>query len=512
MATVLELEKITKIFPKVIANQDVDLKLEKGEVLALLGENGAGKSTLMNCLYGLYRQDGGKIYVKGKEVEINSSDDAIKLGIGMVHQHFMLVPELTVAENIILGLKSGREPFLNLDAAEKKIQELSDRYNFGIDPKEKVKNLPVGLQQRVEILKVLYREAEILILDEATAVLTPQEVEELFKVVKKLTKEGKSVLIITHKLEEVMELSNCVTVLRDGKVAGCVRTTETNPNELANLMVGRDVLFEFEEKELNMKDVFLEAKNLKVVDKEGITRVNNLSMKVHGGEILGIAGVDGNGQNELAEALTGMITFQEGSVVIKGVEKNKLDVRDVYEQGVSHIPQDRQHTGLVLQMAIKDNLLLTDHYLEPYSKNGIFNKEVVDSHGADMINQYHIKAPDANVPARELSGGNQQKIILARELCREPDILIAVQPSRGLDIGATEFVRQKLIDQRDRGAAVLLVSTELEEILQVADRIAVMYEGEFMGVVKNGDVTIQEIGLMMAGTRRTDMDCPREEE
>ena len=506
MATVLELEKITKIFPKVIANKDVDLKLEEGEVLALLGENGAGKSTLMNCLYGLYRQDGGKIYIRGKEVEINDSDDAIKLGIGMVHQHFLLVPELTVAENIILGLKSTKEPFLNLDAAEKKIQELSDKYNFGIHPKDKVKTLPVGIQQRVEILKVLYREADILILDEATAVLTPQEVDELFKVVKKLTTEGKSVLIITHKLEEVMALSDTVTVLRDGEVAGSVRTKDTNPTELANMMVGREVLFEFEEKEMDLKDVLLEARNLKVVDKKGITRVENLSFELHGGEILGIAGVDGNGQNELAEALAGVIPFVEGSVVIKGEEKKELVVRDVYEQGVSHIPQDRHHTGLVLPMAIKENLVLTDHYKEPYSKNGIFNKAVVDEHGADMIKQYNIKAPDADVPARELSGGNQQKIILARELCREPDILIAVQPSRGLDIGATEFVRQKLIDQRDRGAAVLLVSTELEEILQVSDRIAVMYEGEFMGIVKNGEATISEIGLMMAGTRRKDIE------
>lgn len=504
MATVLELEKITKIFPKVIANKDVDLKLEKGEVHALLGENGAGKSTLMNCLYGLYQQDGGNIYVRGEKVKITNSEDAIRLGIGMVHQHFMLVPELTVAENIILGLKSDNEPFLNLKAAEKRIQELSDRYNFGVNPRAKVKSLAVGLQQRVEILKVLYRNADILVLDEATAVLTPQEVEELFKVIKKLTKEGKSVLIITHKLEEVMQLSDQVTVLRDGEVAGHVLTSETSPTELAGLMVGRDVLFKFEEKERHLSEVFLEVKNLEVVDKKGVKRINNLSLQVYGGEILGIAGVDGNGQNELAEAITGMIPFQRGSVIIKGEEKKKLHVRDVYEQGVSHIPQDRQLTGLVLPMSVKDNLVLTDHYKEPYSNLGVFNKEAVDKHAAEMIEEYYIKAPDGNAKAQELSGGNQQKIILARELCREPDILVAVQPSRGLDIGATEFVRQKLIDQRDRGSAVLLVSTELEEIMQVADRIAVMYEGQFMGVVKNGEVTISEIGMMMAGTKRSD--------
>lgn len=502
MGTVLRMEGITKIFPKVIANQDVTIDLEEGEVHALLGENGAGKSTLMNCLYGLYRQDEGKIYVRGEEVEINKSEDAIRLGIGMVHQHFMLVPELTVAENIILGLKSAREPFLNLSAAEKRIQELSDQYNFGIDPKAKVKTLSVGMQQRVEILKVLYRKADILILDEATAVLTPQEVQDLFAVVKQLTREGKSILIITHKLEEVMNLSNRVTVLRDGKVVGNVRTEETDPNQLANMMVGRDVLFNYCEKDTTAGEVRMAARGLTVIDKKGVKRVKNLTFELHSGEILGIAGVDGNGQIELSEALTGMIPFQEGTVEIGGKQFTHLKPRDVYESGVSHIPQDRQHTGLVMQLPIKMNLILTDHYKEPYSKNMVINEKVVTRHGEDMIREYRIKAPGGEVPARELSGGNQQKIILAREICREPDILVAVQPTRGLDIGATEFVRQKLIDQRDRGSAVLLVSTELDEILQVADRVAVMYEGEFMGVFCKGEATISEIGLMMAGSRR----------
>jgi len=502
LGTVLRMEGITKIFPKVIANEDVTIDLEEGEVHALLGENGAGKSTLMNCLYGLYRQDEGKIYVRGEEVEINKSEDAIRLGIGMVHQHFMLVPELTVAENIILGLKSDREPFLNLAAAEKKIRELSDRYKFGIDPKAKVKTLSVGMQQRVEILKVLYRKAEILILDEATAVLTPQEVQDLFSVVKQLTREGKSILIITHKLEEVMNLSNRVTVLRDGKVVGNVKTEETDPNQLANMMVGRDVLFNYCEKDTTAGEVRMAARGLTVIDKKGVKRVKNLSFELHSGEILGIAGVDGNGQIELSEALTGMIPFQEGTVEIGGKQFTHLKPRDVYESGVSHIPQDRQHTGLVLELPINKNLILTDHYREPYSKYTVINEKVVARHGEEMIREYRIKAPNGDVPARELSGGNQQKIILAREICREPDILVAVQPTRGLDIGATEFVRQKLIDQRDRGSAVLLISTELDEILQVADRVAVMYEGEFMGVFCKGEATINEIGLMMAGTRR----------
>jgi general nucleoside transport system ATP-binding protein len=500
--TVLALEGVSKVFPKVVACEDIELDLKLGEVHAVLGENGAGKSTLMNCIYGLYKPTDGRFFVREQEVTIGNSEEAIRLGIGMVHQHFMLVPQLTVAENIILGLPSSREPFLRLDEAEQKIRELSDRYNFGIDPKQKVKNLSVGIQQRVEILKVLYRKAEILILDEATAVLTPQETQEIFDVIRQLVTEGKSVLMITHKLEEVMALSDRVTVLRDGRVSGRVKTSETNPNELATMMVGREVLFDFKDRGDHPGDIYLEVADLTLVDEKHVTRVDDVSFNIRSGEILGIAGVDGNGQIELSEALTGMRHFQKGKVSIKGKEFSKLNARELYESGVSHIPQDRHHTGLILELSVNKNLILTDNYLPPYSKYGIIDYKKVNSHGEEMIHEYDVRTPSGDVPVRELSGGNQQKIILARELCRNPDILIAVQPTRGLDIGATEFVRQKLIDQRTRGAAVLLVSTELDEILQVADRIAVMYKGHFMGIVRKGEVTVNQIGLMMAGATK----------
>ncbi len=506
MSIVLKMEGITKIFPKVIANDHISITLHKGEVHALLGENGAGKSTLMNCLYGLYRPDEGKIFIKDREVVIQNSDDAIKNGIGMVHQHFMLIPELTVTENIILGLRQSRAPLLDIDEAGRKIKELSERYHFNINPHEKIKNLSVGMQQRVEILKVLYREAEILVLDEATAVLTPQEVRELFGVIRKLVQEGRSVLIITHKLEEVMGLSDVVTVLRDGKVVGNVITKKTDPKELARMMVGRDVLFDFHERHAEVGKPIMSVNDISVTDKKGVRKLRNLSFSLHKGEILGIAGVDGNGQVELSEVITGMLPFTGGNITIKGESFGALNPRIVYEQGVSHIPQDRQHTGLVLGMSLMKNLILTDYYHAPYSKNNIIDYDLVDDHAADMIKQYNIKAPTTETIASELSGGNQQKIILARELCREPDILIAVQPTRGLDIGATEFLRQKLIDQRDNGSAVLLISTELEEILQVADRIAVIHEGQFMGIVRKNEVDINELGLMMAGNMRSPSD------
>lgn len=502
MDVVLKLEGVTKVFPKVIANDNVDLELRRGEVHALLGENGAGKTTLMNCVYGMYTPTSGRFFVKGEEVRIHNSHQAIDLGIGMVHQHFMLIPRLTVAENVILGLRSDREPLVNLETAEKKIQALSDQYHFGLDPRDRVMGLPVGMQQRVEILKVLYRQADILILDEATAVLTPQETRELFNVIRKLTREGKSILMITHKLEEVMALADRVTVLRDGKVAGHVNKEDTNPNELANMMVGRDVLFDFDIQQETPGDVLLEAEGLTVVDDRNIERVRNVSFQVRAGEVLGIAGVDGNGQIQLTEALTGLHPYKAGTVTIKGKKYQKLRVREAYEQGVSHIPQDRQKTGLVLALPIKKNLVLTDNYRAPFSRRGIIDYRKVTSHGTEMVKEYDVRTPSCEVPAKELSGGNQQKVILARELCRDPDILIAVQPTRGLDIGATEFVRQKILDQRARGAAVVLVSTELEEILQLADRIAVMHAGEFMGVVRKGEVSVNEIGLMMAGTRR----------
>jgi ABC-type uncharacterized transport system ATPase subunit len=502
MTTVLKLEGITKRFPKVIANEKVSLEVQTGEIHALLGENGAGKSTLMNCLYGIYQPDEGSIYIKGEKVNIRNSEDAIQYGIGMVHQHFMLIPQLTVTENIILGLRSQKEPMLDLKQAEKEIQALSDKYHFNVDPKAKIKDLPVGIQQRVEIMKVLYRKANILILDEATAVLTPQEVEELFKVVRQLAKEGKSILMIVHKLEEVMEICDKVTTLRDGKVAGHVDVKDTNPKALAKMMVGREVFLEFDKKPCEAKDVVLEVDKLEVVNKHGQKVVNGVSFELKKGEILGVAGVDGNGQIELSEAITGLLPYTNGKILVNGHEIKKHNTRSFLEENVSHIPQDRHHTGLILDFSIKENLILQEFYQEPYSIKGILKQDVIQKHADEMISMFNIKASGAEVEAKTLSGGNQQKIILAREIHRNPEILVAVQPTRGLDIGATEFVRKQIIEQRDKGCAVILISTELDEVLSLSDRIAVIHEGQIMGIVKPGEISIEEIGLMMAGTKK----------
>lgn len=502
MATVLKIEGLSKRFPMVVANDNVTIELQKGEIHALLGENGAGKSTLMNCLYGMYKPDEGKIFYRKNEIHIKCIEDAIKLGIGMVHQHFMLIPELSVTENIILGLKSRREPFLNLKSAEQEIQNLSDRYKFGINAKALIKDLPVGMQQRVEIMKILYRKAEILILDEPTAVLTPQEVEELFTVIKQLSGEGKSILMIVHKLEEVMEVCDTVTTLRDGRVVGNVKVSETNTKELAKMMVGREVFLNFDKKPCQPKEVALAVENLIVTNKHGINMVDEISFELRRGEILGIAGVDGNGQIELCEAITGLLKPKSGKILVKGEEVKKHNAKSFIERKVSHIPQDRQSTGLVLDFSIKENLILKEVSKEPYAKKGVINNKVSKSHAVEAIERFRIKAASEEVHTSTLSGGNQQKVVVAREVYSEPDVLIAVQPTRGLDIGATEFVRLQLLEERDKGAAVLLVSTELDEILSLSDRVAVMHKGKFMGVIKPGEVTIEEIGLMMAGAKQ----------
>ncbi len=501
METVLKVENLSKIFPKVVANDNVSFDLKKGEIVAILGENGAGKSTLMNCLYGIYHPTKGDIYIKGEKVKLTRIEDAEALGIGMVHQHFMLVDELTVAENVILGRKTGKTPYLDLRKVEKSVQELSDRYNFCLDPKAKIKDLSVGTRQRVEILKMLYRNADILILDEATAVLTPQETVELFKTLKHFVSEGKSILMITHKLEEVMELADRVVVLIDGKMAGTVNRADTNPRELANMMVGRDVLMDFDIKPVVHDNLILQVKNLTVKDKHGLEKIKNLSFGIKQGEILGVAGVDGNGQAELAEALTGLIKIDKGEIVIGEEVFTHLKPKMIYEKGMSHIPQDRHERGLVLDMTVNENLAIENIAHSPFSHKGIIDFKYMKSHGKSMIEEYNIKTYDGNSPTKELSGGNQQKVILAREIDRHPNIIIAVQPTRGLDIGATEFVRNKLLGEKERGAAVLLISTELEEILMVSNRIAVIHEGVFMGVIENKNVDILELGLMMTGMK-----------
>ena len=502
MTNVLKMEGITKRFPRVIANDNISIELKKGEIHALLGENGAGKTTLMNCLYGMYSPDEGSIYVNGEKVNIRNTDDAIKHGIGMVHQHFMLIPQLTVTENIILGLKSKKEPILDIKNSEAAVQRLSDQYHFGLDPKALIKDLPVGIQQRVEIMKVLYRNANILILDEATAVLTPQEVEELFKVIRQLANEGKSIVMIVHKLEEVMDICDTVTTLRDGKVVGSVRVSETNPKELAKMMVGREVLLDCEKKPCQPKEVALVVKDLVYANKHGKNVVDGVSFEIRKGEILGIAGVDGNGQIELSEVITGMLGYKSGKILVNGSEIPKHNTRSFIEKNVSHIPQDRQKTGLVMEFNIKENLILQKCCEGNFCKLGVLNQKNIQSYADEMISKFNIKASGADVETSTLSGGNQQKVILAREIDRDPEILVAVQPTRGLDIGATEFVRNQILEQRDKGSAVLLVSTELSEILALSDRIAIIHKGKFMDIVKNGEISIEEIGLMMAGIKK----------
>ncbi len=505
MACVLKMEEVTKVFGPVVANDHVDFELQEGEVHALLGENGAGKSTLMNCLYGMYPMTSGRILLHGEELHLRDADDAMAHGIGMVHQHFMLIPAMTVAENIILGLKQKREPLLDLKTAEKEIKELSDRYNFGIDPKARVRDLSVGMQQRVEILKVLYRNADILILDEPTAVLTPQEATSLFDVVRQLAKEGKSIIMIVHKLEEVMEICDRVTTLRDGKKIGTVLVQDTNPRQLANMMVGRDVVLDLERTPQEAGEVVMEAENIVVTDKNGKHVVDGISLQLRKGEVFGVAGVDGNGQIELSEVLTGMLRAKSGTVKIRGEVVPGKHPKEFVDKKVSHIPQDRHKDGLVLDMSIKENMVLQLHDKKPFSKKGVLDWKVITDNAKQLVEDYRIKINSVEDTPKTLSGGNQQKVILAREINREMDVLVAVQPTRGLDIGATEFVRRKILEQRDKGVPVFLVSTELDEVLSLSDRIAVIHGGKFMDVFENGKYTVEEIGLMMAGVPKEEV-------
>ncbi len=502
MTELLRLEKIRKTFPGVLANDDVDLTIERGEIHALLGENGAGKTTLMNCVYGVYRPDSGKIFWKGKEVTIHQARDAIALGMGMVHQHFMLVPPLTVAENIVLGLPLPREPLLDLAAIEKEVEETGKRYGVIVNSKAQIWQLPVGVQQRVEILKALYRKAELLILDEPTAVLTPGEVDELFEVLRALVKQGLSIIFITHKLEEVMALCDRVTVLRDGRKVATVNTAETNTRELAKMMVGREVFLKIEKPELKPGEVVLRVQELSAEDNRGLPAVRNVSFEVRRYEILGIAGVDGNGQTELADVLAGMRKATGGKVSVLGYDVTNRTPLEIMNRGVAYIPPDRQHTGLLLDFTITENLIGKSYFKEPLSKYGIFSKKPIDEFALDAIKKYDIRTPGPDLKAKLLSGGNQQKVVLAREFSGKPDLIIASQPTRGLDVGATEYVRNQMVAARNSGAAILLISTELEEILTVSDRIAVMYEGEIVGIVSAKGADVHEIGEMMAGVKR----------
>ena len=499
MEYVVEMLNIRKEFGNFVANDNITLQLKKGEIHALLGENGAGKSTLMNVLFGLYQPEGGEIRVRGKKVDITNPNIANDLGIGMVHQHFMLVENFSVTENIILGSEPTKFGVTNKKDAARKVQALSEKYGLNVDPYSIIEDISVGMQQRVEILKTLYRGAEILIFDEPTASLTPQEIIELVQIMKRLISEGKSVILITHKLKEIMDVSDRVTVIRKGEGIGTVITAETNPNELASLMVGRSVDFKTEKGPAFPKDEVLDIRDLVVLDYRGIAKVKNLNLNVRKGEIVGIAGIDGNGQSELIEAITGLRKVKSGTVRINGKAVTGLKPRKVTEAGVGHIPQDRHKHGLVLDFPIGHNIALQTYYTSPISKNGFIDYTKINDKAKQIIADFDVRTQGPHELARSLSGGNQQKAIIGREVDRDPDLLIAALPTRGLDVGAIEFIHSRLIEQRDKGKAVLLISFELDEVMNVSDRIAVIYDGEIVDIVDPETTTEQELGLLMAG-------------
>ena len=499
-APLLELRGITKRFPGVVANDDVDLELAKGEVHALLGENGAGKSTLMNILYGLYHPDEGEIRLNGKRIGIDSPRDAIDHGIGMVHQHFMLIPVMTVAENIVLATEPRKGPFLDLASAEERVRELSTQYGLAVRPEAQVSSISVGMQQRAEILKALYRGAEILILDEPTAVLTPQEASELFGIIRSLQEDGKSIIFISHKLNEVLDIADRITVLRQGKKIDTVPREGATREGLARLMVGREVVLRVEKPPAQPGETLLEVEDLVVVDERNLEAVRGVSFELKAGEIVGIAGVDGNGQTELIDALTGLRRPSAGRIKAVGKDLTTANAREALDAGVGHIPEDRQARGLVLDFTLAENLALHDYEKEPNSKLGwLFPGRLIERAGR-LLKEFDVRGGRPQTLAAALSGGNQQKVVIAREVSRDPRILVAAQPTRGLDVGAIEFVHRRLVKERDEGRAILLVSFELEEILSLSDRILVVYEGLIVGEYLPG-VTEEELGIAMTGGR-----------
>ena len=506
MAPVLELRGITKEFPGVLANDNINLTLEKGEIHALLGENGAGKTTLMNILYGLYRPTKGEIYINGQKVELSGPTDAIRQGIGMVHQHFMLIPVLTVAENVMLGEEEIQKGiFLNRKTVAKRVREISQKYGLYVDPEAYIKDLPVGIQQRVEIIKVLYRHANILILDEPTAVLTPQEVEELFNIIKSLVAQGVSLIFITHKLKEVLAIADRITVIRRGRTVGTARPSEMDEKSLAEMMVGRAVELTVEKKPGEPTESVLAVKNLRVKNERKGLAVNGVSFEVRAGEVLGIAGVQGNGQTELVEAITGLRHVEEGTITIGGENIANQTPRHITELGVSHIPEDRQRDGLVLSFPVKDNFILNTYY-NNFAKGVVIDEKKVETVAKQLVKDFDVRTPSIEVAVGTLSGGNQQKVIVAREFSRPIKLLIASQPTRGLDVGSIEYIHGRMIEKRDQGTAVLLVSTELDEIRALSDRIAVMFEGKIVDIVPADRVTKEQLGLLMAGSRPADLD------
>ncbi|MBM3677613.1 MAG: ABC transporter ATP-binding protein [Actinobacteria bacterium] len=493
---------ITKRFPGIVANDNVSIDLRRGEVHALLGENGAGKSTLMNCLYGLYHPEEGEILINGKSVSLGSPRAAIDHGVGMVHQHFMLIPVMTVAENIVLSIEPTTSGvLLDLGEAERRVREISERFGLAVDPRATIHDITVGQQQRVEILKALYRGADILVLDEPTAVLTPQEARELEGIIKSLTEQGKSIIFISHKLNEVIEVADRITVLRRGKLIETISAAGATEEGLASLMVGREVLLSVEKGQSAPKEPLLEVEGLRVVDDRGVEKVRGVSFQVRAGEIVGIAGVDGNGQTELIDAMTGLHRLTDGSVRIAGTDVTSGSVHQHFEAGLGHIPEDRQRRGLVLDFSIAENISLHDYRKPPDSKRGWLYPRAMVDRARKLIGEFDVRGGGPMTKASALSGGNQQKVILAREINRDPRVLIAAQPTRGLDVGAIEFVHRRLVEERDEGRAILLVSLELDEILSLSDRILVMYEGEIVGEFPP-TATEEELGVAMTGGRR----------
>ncbi len=506
MEYAIEMLDITKEFPGIKANDQVTLKVKKGEIHALLGENGAGKSTLMSILFGLYKADTGTIKVNGETVTIDNPNDANALGIGMVHQHFKLVDRFTVTQNIILGYEDTRHGFLRYDAANEKIKQLSEQYRLNVDPHAYIEDISVGQQQRVEILKTLYREADILILDEPTASLTPQEIKELMSIMRNMTKEGKSIVFITHKLEEIRQVADRCTILRKGKHIDTVNVKDTTNEQLAEKMVGRKVLFDLDKKTAKVKDAVLEMRHASVlspVTKQQV--VKDVSFTLKKGEILCIAGIEGNGQSELVYGLTGMYPIIKGNVTLHGEDITKSSIRKRSVTGLSHIPEDRHKHGLILDFTLEYNLIMQSYFTEAFQKRGFLKFDAIREHAQELIERFDIRTSAGPVTmVRSMSGGNQQKAILGREIERDTDVLIAVQPTRGLDVGAIEYIHRELLAQRDKGKAVLLVSYELDEVFNLSDRILVMYEGENVGVFDPETITEQELGLYMAGSKRSE--------
>lgn len=498
---VLELKGITKRFPGVLANDHIDLSLEQGEIHALLGENGAGKSTLMNILYGLYQPTEGEIYVNGQKVTINSPGDSISAGIGMVHQHFMLIPVFTVTENVMLGEEEvSPGGFLKRREAGRKISELSSRFGLDLNPEALVGDLPVGIQQRVEIIKLLYRDANILIFDEPTAVLTPQEADSLFEIMKLLIDQGKSIIFITHKLREVLDYADRITVLRRGKVVGTTTPAEADTAKLAEMMVGRAVDLDVDREPPQVGETVLNVSNLTVLDEQGQVAVDNISFELRAGEILGVAGIQGNGQTELVEAITGMSRVDRGEINLLGEAVQNKPPRYITELGSAHIPEDRQRDGIVKEFPIIDNLALQTYYTKPFSKGVVLQEDVMRENATRLVEQFDVRPPIIENAAGSLSGGNQQKVIVAREFSRDIKFLVAAQPTRGIDVGSIEYIHSQIVAKRDDGVAVLLVSTELDEVMQLSDRIVVMFDGRIVANIDARNVTKEQVGLLMAGS------------